>query len=423
MERFCVFDIETAPLAEAETYLPAPKARANLRDPVKIEADLREKTTANLERAALDPDLCRIVAAAWDCDGQAESAVCADDEQERLLLERFWRQSQGATLVGFNCLGFDLPVLLRRSLYLGVRAPLLTLNKYRPGSIVDLMQRLAYQGMLTYRSLAFYCKRFAIDVPDDVTGADIGALVAAGKWSQVHDHVRADVAKTTALARRIGVLTRADRATTTGPCDGRTVGEGTSPMKTDSTVPALAFPKPFPTQARHAATALSGRMSVDDDTFSIRLLHDVRQVFTDEILGSAALVHRLVVLEDRPWADWAGGRPITQARMARLLRPFGIYPTKLRLRARTANGYTRRMFADPWSRYLPRKVEQRNTVNDDGDERDRFRVEPDTAGSGSETEVTRVRDEACSSVPPVAGETGPTAIGDDGEGSDDPQGG
>ncbi len=50
MERFCVFDIETANLAEAETYLPPPKARANLKDPVKIEADLREKTAASLER-------------------------------------------------------------------------------------------------------------------------------------------------------------------------------------------------------------------------------------------------------------------------------------------------------------------------------------------------------------------------------------
>ena len=89
MERFCVFDIETASLAEAETYLPSPKARANLKDPVKIEADLREKTAASLERAALDPDLCRIVAAGWEVDGTAESAVCEDAAQERELLERF----------------------------------------------------------------------------------------------------------------------------------------------------------------------------------------------------------------------------------------------------------------------------------------------------------------------------------------------
>ena len=256
MERFCVFDIETASLAEAETYLPPPKPRANLKDPVKIEADLLEKTAASLERAALDPDLCRIVAAGWDCDGQAESAVCEDAAQERELLERFWTQSRGATLVGFNCLGFDLPVLLRRSLYLGVKAPCFSLNKYRPGSIVDLMQVLAYQGTLTYRSLGFYCTRFGVEVQDAVTGADIGTLVAAGEWSAMHDHVRADVAKTTALARRIGVLAGADRAETTGPCDGLIVHDETSPMQSGPTTTELAFPKPFPQvlerQARRA---------------------------------------------------------------------------------------------------------------------------------------------------------------------------
>ena len=72
------------------------------------------------------------------------------------------------------------------------------------------MQTLAYQGTLAYRSLEFYCKRFGIVVPDEVTGADIGALVAAGEWRRVHDHVRADVEKTTELARRVGVLTSPD---------------------------------------------------------------------------------------------------------------------------------------------------------------------------------------------------------------------
>ena len=108
------------------------------------------------------------------------------------------------------------------------------------------MQRLAYQGTLTYRSLAFYCTRFGIVVPDDVTGADIGALVAAGAWSRVHDHVRADVAKTTALAQRVGVLTRGDLVPTTGECDGLTAPDGVLPMSSGSTAPDLAFPKPVP---------------------------------------------------------------------------------------------------------------------------------------------------------------------------------
>ena len=177
----------------------------------------------------------------------------------------------------------------------------------------------------------------------------------------------------------------------------------------------------WPTRARHAATALSGMVSVDDDTLSIRLLHDVSHVFTEETIGSAELVHRLVALEDRPWADWTGGRPITQARVARLLKPFGIHPTKLRFGERTANGYTKRMFADPWSRYLPRKGEQRNTTKNDGDELDNLTVEPDRACSSSETAVARDTHEARSGVPPLAGETGPNGMGDEGEVSDEPR--
>ena len=77
----------------------------------------------------------------------------------------------------------------------------------------------------------------------------------------------------------------------------------------------------WPSRARRAATILSGRASVDDDTLAIRLLVDVRQVFTEDTLGSADLVYRWVRLEDRPWADGAGGRPITQARAASGERP------------------------------------------------------------------------------------------------------
>ena len=109
----------------------------------------------------------------------------------------------------------------------------------------------------------------------------------------------------------------------------------------------------WPARGRQAATVLSGTAAADDDTVSVLLLRDVRQVFTEETIASAELVRRIVVREDCPWADWTGGRPITQARVAWLLRPFGIHPMKLRFGERTANGYTKRMFADAWSRYLP----------------------------------------------------------------------
>jgi len=203
----------------------------------------------------------------WDCDGRAESAVCEDAAQEALVLERFWQESRGATLVGFNCLGFDLPVLLRRSLYLGVPAPLVVLNKYRPGAIVDLMQRLAYQGTLPYRSLGFYCTRVRITVPDAVTGAAIGQLVAAGAWRQVHDHVRADVAKTVALARRVGIIAHVNETPTPAVWHGSTAAAAVRSVRTDSRATDLAFPKPVPQflerQARRACQQAHERREND----------------------------------------------------------------------------------------------------------------------------------------------------------------
>ena len=43
-------------------------------------------------------------------------------------------------------------------------------------------------------------------MPDPHSGKDIAALVAAGEWAGVEGHCTADILKTAALARRIGVL-------------------------------------------------------------------------------------------------------------------------------------------------------------------------------------------------------------------------
>jgi hypothetical protein len=56
------------------------------------------------------------------------------------------------------------------------------------------------------RGLAFYCKRFGIEVADDTAGKDIAALVAAEEWAKVEAHCTADVLKTAKLAQRVGVF-------------------------------------------------------------------------------------------------------------------------------------------------------------------------------------------------------------------------
>jgi hypothetical protein len=211
-----IVDIETVPLPDVAQWLEPVEAPSNYKDPDKIAAYLAAERKKQIEKAALDPDLCQIVAIGlWRFARDVVPAwpepvvLTTEFDHEQDLLKTIWREvGEREPVVGFNIQGFDLPVLLRRSLYLGVtpRAHL-SVNRYRPGRVIDLMQRLAFEGAQRYRSLTFYCQRFGITVEDDVTGADTAALVAAGDWDRVLAHCRADLRKTKALAVAMGVWT------------------------------------------------------------------------------------------------------------------------------------------------------------------------------------------------------------------------
>ena len=86
------------------------------------------------------------------------------------------------------------------------------------------------------------------------------------------------------------------------------------------------------------------------------LLDDVRSYFHSKNIdrvASDALVTHLVSLDDKPWPELNKGRPITKAGLARLLKPFGILPTTIRLDGnRTAKGYYMSAFDDAFTRYL-----------------------------------------------------------------------
>ena len=113
-------------------------------------------------------------------------------------------------IVGFNVAGFDLRVLARRALLLGVPWPNLELGRYRYDKrIVDLQAVLSFgDGPQKGKTLSWYMRLFSLDdgAEDTVRGADIGALVKAGAWDAVAGHVRCDVERTRALARRLKIV-------------------------------------------------------------------------------------------------------------------------------------------------------------------------------------------------------------------------
>ena len=206
--RRLVFDIETAPIEDAAAYLEQPEVPANYKDPVKIAGYIAGKFREKLERCSLDIDLCRVVAIGCQLEGDEHvDANVTNEIAESDLLTLFWLVAQGRHLVGFNCLGFDLPVLLRRSQYLGVPIPLIQIDKYRHPEVTDLQQVLSFNGAIKYRSLDFYARRFGLAVePDVLTGPEIPQAVKDGRWADIRAHVAADVKRTAGLAMKLGLL-------------------------------------------------------------------------------------------------------------------------------------------------------------------------------------------------------------------------
>lgn len=204
-----VLDIETAPLPDVDDWLPKAEELeppSNYKDPAKIAAWQQEKRAEMLAKAALDPDLCRVVCMAWLVVeyGDEDNVTVVALRPE--VTELDYAPPPVAQFIGYNLLGFDLPIIQRRAWYLGRRFPPLNLDRYRSPH-VDLMDILTCRGRFAARSLDFYCKRFGIsDYGDTTKGKDIPALVAAGEWDKVEAHCRADVLKTRDLARKLGVL-------------------------------------------------------------------------------------------------------------------------------------------------------------------------------------------------------------------------
>lgn len=203
-----VLDLETVAAPQCETFLDPVRAPSTYKDPAKIASYCAEKLTERVEKAGLEPDLCEIVAVGWrhpEKEGTATVYTRADVD-EAGLLEMTWEAIHGRRIVGFNIFSFDLPVLIRRSQLLGLRVPSVNLDRYRSPHI-DLLERLTFQGKLTYRSLAFYTRRFGVPCVDETSGKDIAQMVAASDWEGVRSHCRSDIDKTTALAHRLGWLT------------------------------------------------------------------------------------------------------------------------------------------------------------------------------------------------------------------------
>lgn len=210
MRRLRVLDLETIANPKAVDWLEPVKPDARCTKPESIAASIAEKTAERNAKLALDWDCCRIVALGWVDVGTNEPVcmVAKDETEERAMLDIFWgsyRQHDTA-LVTFNGLKFDLPVLLTRSIDLGVPHPPLNLNRFKTPHI-DVWQFLTRDGARQFpHSLSFYARKYGFTTLDKVDGSQIADLVAAGEWEKVREHCLSDVGLTHSVANKFKLL-------------------------------------------------------------------------------------------------------------------------------------------------------------------------------------------------------------------------
>ena len=215
MAKFLVLDCETAVHPDAQQWVEPVKVPGNYKKPESIEAYLKEATQERDERLALDPDCNRLVAIGFHVVGGADPTcfLMRDELEERQHLMQFrdlyldLDRRNEVKVVSYFGHSFDLPVLMRRAMYLDVaNFPQFNIDRYRTPHI-DVYEKLSYRGALKAHGLAFYARRMGFTTLDKIDGAQIGQLVKEERWPEIEAHCLSDVGLCHSVAMRLGLLT------------------------------------------------------------------------------------------------------------------------------------------------------------------------------------------------------------------------
>jgi putative DNA primase/helicase len=110
----------------------------------------------------------------------------------------------------------------------------------------------------------------------------------------------------------------------------------------------------WPTQARATAVKLSGGDYISP-SLSSELLADIKEVFdsrgTDRI-STTELIEALCADDEKSWATYNRGKPISPRQFAIRLKEYGIKSKTVRIDYKTPRGFEREQFEDAFLRYL-----------------------------------------------------------------------
>jgi hypothetical protein len=151
--------------------------------------------------------------------------------------------------------------------------------------------------------------------------------------------------------------------------------EGINDRQIDFSIPLLAIGQAMggdrETRLRNAILAVLRGDGDGPEAIGVLLLQDLRplldqywalhskQTTAEKLtISSAELLGKLLALPDSPWRGDGNIRPVTQYRLSRLLRAYGVLPRKIGPKDKRVNGYLWLHLADACNRYLSPSVQE-----------------------------------------------------------------
>ena len=194
-----VFDLETIGDPSIIPHLPPLEADTRLKDPVKIEANIKMKAEKRIAELALQPTSAMICCFGYCFDDGEPNAIVltkGDRATERKLLLQAWEiLAEADQFVTFNGLGFDLPVLLMRSMMNRVR-PSVRIDRKRYSTVnhCDIRMVLGNWDNFAKGNLDWY-SRILLDEPakDGVDGSLVGDMFDMEMYDEISEYCQNDV--------------------------------------------------------------------------------------------------------------------------------------------------------------------------------------------------------------------------------------
>ena len=177
MRKIITFDTETIADKSVIPLLPPVEADTRLKDPVKIKASIEKKEADRLAKLGLGPTTARICCFGW-YDGEKLHHIILEAETsqaEKALLQKAWDiLALGDHFVTFNGIGFDVLMLLMRSLVNRVRpAVQISTKKYTIQNHTDVRAVLGNWDNFAKGTLDFYSQLLLGQTPKDIASGDM----------------------------------------------------------------------------------------------------------------------------------------------------------------------------------------------------------------------------------------------------------